>query len=63
MLIDPDRVFQVAQKYPLLTPVVIIVGDKNVIIDHLINFDEVEIYNNKGILQYSIKKEISDETG
>jgi len=63
MLIDPDRVFQVAQKYPLLTPVVIIVGDKNVIIDHLTNFDEVEIYNNKGVLQYSIKKEISDETG
>ncbi|MFQ5721429.1 MAG: M16 family metallopeptidase [Candidatus Aminicenantales bacterium] len=61
MLIDADRVFEIAQKYSLLTPIVVIVGDKNIIIDHLRNFNEVEIYNNKGILQYSIKKESSDE--
>ncbi len=62
MLIDADRVFDLAQKYPLLTPVVIIVGNGNIIIDHLRNFDEVGIYNNKGILQYSIRKESSNET-
>lgn len=57
MVIDTERVFETAQKYPLLTPVVVIVGDKNILIDHLGQFEEVEVYNNKGILQYSMRKE------
>lgn len=62
MLIDADKVFETARKYPLLTPVVVIVGDQDILLDHLIEFEEVEVYK-KGILQYSIRKEKSDETG
>jgi zinc protease len=52
MLINAEKVFEVAQKYPLLTPVVIIVGDKEKIMEHLGEFEEVEIYNSKGELQF-----------
>ncbi|MFP4082713.1 MAG: M16 family metallopeptidase [Candidatus Aminicenantes bacterium] len=61
MLIDSNKVYEIAQKYPFLTPVVVIAGDKNIIVDHLREFDKVEIYNHKGVLQYSIQKEISHE--
>lgn len=57
MLIDSKKVHEIAQKYPILTTVVVIVGNKDILIDHLREFEEVEVYNNKGILQYSIKKE------
>jgi len=56
MLVSSERVFEAARKYPLLTPVVVIVGDKNIITDHIQEFEEVFVYNNKGILQYTIKK-------
>jgi predicted Zn-dependent peptidase len=56
MLVSSERVFETARKYPLLTPVVVIVGDKNIIIDHIKEFKEVFVYDNKGILQYTIKK-------
>ncbi len=56
MLVSSERVFETARKYSLLTPVVVIVGDKNVIIDHIQAFKEVFVYDNKGILQYAIKK-------
>ncbi|MBA7698295.1 hypothetical protein ES703_106972 [subsurface metagenome] len=56
MLVSSERVFETARKYPLLTPVVVIVGDKNIIIDHIQEFEEVFVYDNKGILQYTIKK-------
>ncbi len=57
MLISAERVFKGSRKCPLLTPVVVIVGDKNIIIDHIQEFEEVFVYDNKGILQYTIKKE------
>ena len=56
MLVSSERVFEIARKYPLLTPGVVIVGDKNIISDHIQEFEEVFVYNNKGILQYTIKK-------
>jgi zinc protease len=56
MLVSSERVFEIARKYPLLTPVVVIVGDKNIISDYIQEFEEVFVYNNKGILQYTIKK-------
>jgi len=56
MLVSSERVFEIARKYPLLTPVVVIVGDRNIISDHIQEFEEVFVYNNKGILQYTIKK-------
>ena len=57
MLVSSERVFETARKYPLLTPVVVIVGDKKIIIDHIQEFEELFVYDNKGILQYTIKKE------
>jgi zinc protease len=56
MLINSEKVFEVAQKYPLLTPVVIIVADKTKIMEHLSDFEEIEVYNSKGKLQYIQKK-------
>jgi len=52
MLINSEKVFEVAQKYPLLTPVVVIVADKDKVMHDLNNFKEVEVYNYKGELQY-----------
>jgi len=56
MLVSSERVFEAARKYPLLTPVIVIVGDKKVIVDHIQEFEEVFVYDNKGILLYTIKK-------
>jgi len=56
MLIDSRKVFEIAQKYPILTPVVVIVGDIKTTLEHIREFDEIDVYNNKGILQYSIRK-------
>lgn len=60
MLIDSKKVFEVAQKYSILTPVVVIVGDKSTSIEHLREFDEIEVYNNKGVLQYTMKKGVTE---
>ncbi len=62
MLIDSNKVFETARKYVLLTPVVVIVGDRDILTDYLMEFEEVEIYDNKGTLLYTITKETSDET-
>lgn len=62
MLIDSTRVYQVVQKHNLLAPVVVIVGDKNLLTEHLMEFDKVHIYDQNGILQYTISKETTDET-
>ncbi|NIM58336.1 MAG: peptidase M16 [Candidatus Aminicenantes bacterium] len=56
MLVSSERVFEIARKYRLLTPVVVIVGDKDIISNYIQEFEEVFVYNNKGILQYTIKK-------
>lgn len=56
MLIDSKKVFEIAQKYHLLTPVVVIVGDMKTTLEHIREFDVIDVYNNKGILQYSMKK-------
>ena len=56
MLVNSEKVFEVAQRYPFLTPVIVIVADKTKIMDHLSEFEEVEVYNSKGKLQYIQKK-------
>jgi predicted Zn-dependent peptidase len=56
MLINSEKVFEVAQKYPLLTPVIIIVADRTKIMEHLSDFEEIEVYNSEGELQYTQKK-------
>jgi zinc protease len=55
MSIDAEKVFNLPQKSSLLTPLVIIVGDKNILIEHLKELDEVNIYDKNGIFQYTIK--------
>lgn len=57
MGVNAEEVFDAAGRYPLETPVVIVVGDKTLIIDNLSQtFEEVEIYNAKGDLLYVVKK-------
>jgi len=56
MFVNSDKVFEVAQKYPLLTPVIVLAGDKEVLLDHLSEFESVEVYDNKGTYQYAIHK-------
>lgn len=51
MLIDSKRVLETAGKYPLLTPVIVIVGDSSIILDNIREFGEVELFNKKGVSQ------------
>jgi zinc protease len=60
MLLNSDRVHDVLQRYPLLTPVIVIVGDKNQLIDYLREFEKVEVYNSKGILESTITKGVNE---
>lgn len=55
-LINSEKVYETAQKYPLHSPVVVIVGDKKILTDHLEEFEETEVYDHKGIFQYKISK-------
>ncbi|MBN2245849.1 MAG: insulinase family protein [Candidatus Aminicenantes bacterium] len=55
MSIDAEKVFNLSPKSSLLTPLVIIVGDKNILIEHLKELDEINIYDKSGNFQYTIK--------
>ena len=55
--VSPERVFDMARSLPLLTPVVVIVGDKTVLADQLKYFDKVDIFDAQGVFQYSLVKE------
>lgn len=57
MFTNSKKVFDTAQRYPFLTSVVVIVGDINVIIDHVMEFDEIHMYDIKGNLLQSFRKE------
>lgn len=57
ILVNTESVFSAVQNSSLLTPLVVIVGDSSVLV-HLEDFEEVEVYNNKGEYQYSYKGEI-----
>jgi zinc protease len=54
--VDADRIFEVAQKYLLPQPLVVIVGDKNVLLDQLRDLDRLEVYDLKGVLLYTLIK-------
>jgi predicted Zn-dependent peptidase len=54
--VDADRIFEVAQKYLLPKPVVVIVGDKDVLLDQLRELDRLEVYDLKGVLLYTLIK-------
>jgi predicted Zn-dependent peptidase len=55
-LVDADRIFEVAQRYLLRKPVVVIVGDKDVLLDHLRDLEKLEVYDLKGVLLYTLIK-------
>lgn len=56
MVVDADRVYEVARKYLFNPPVVVIVGDKNMILDYLDRFEKVEIFDAKGEYRYTLTK-------
>jgi len=55
MPIDSNKVFEVSQKHLFSSPVVVIVGDINIIASYLKEF-EVEVYNTMGMFQHIIRK-------
>ena len=55
-LVDADRIFEVAQKFLIPKPVVVIVGDKGVLLDQLRDLDRLEVYDLKGVLLYTLVK-------
>jgi zinc protease len=59
-LVDSDRVFAVAERYLLPRPVVIIVGDKSILLDHLRDFPKLDIYDAKGAFQYTVIKGVEE---
>ncbi len=55
MRITSEMVSRMGQKYSLNTPVVMIVGDQE-ILNNLKEFDEISVYSTDGVLQYTIGK-------
>ena len=56
MVIDSQTVYDAVRLTALRTPVVVIVGSSSVL-EHMIRFEEVEVYDISGEFQYSIKGE------
>lgn len=49
MLVTSDKVFELSGRIPLLTPVVVVIGDGDTVLNQFGKFiKEVEIFNNKG---------------
>ena len=55
MRINSEMVSNMGQKYSLHTPVVVVVGN-NEILDYLKEFDQVSVYSIEGKTRYDIKK-------
>jgi len=50
MLVTSDKVFELSRRIPLLTPVVVVVGDSNIVLNQFGKLiKEVEIFNDKGV--------------
>lgn len=50
MLINSEKVFELAKKLPLMTPVIVVAGDGNIVLNQFGTFiKEVDIFNKKGI--------------
>lgn len=54
--VDADRMFEVAQRYLVSRPVVVIVGDKELLLDQLRDIERLEVYDFKGVLLYTLVK-------
>ncbi len=57
LLVNDGRVFDLVRSLPLLSPVIVISGDKRVLADQLKDFDKVDIFDAQGAFQYSLVKE------
>jgi len=57
MYIDSQIVFKSAYNNLLYPPIIVIVGDQDNIIDELLKFKTVEVYNNSGKYLYQLTKE------
>jgi len=57
MYIDSQIVFKSAYNNLLYPPIIVIVGDQNNIIDELLKFKTVEVYDNSGKYLYRLTKE------
>jgi len=57
MIINAEKVFEVARIAPLLTPVVVIIGDVRRLTEPLAELGEVEVYDHSGRFLYSWKGE------
>ena len=55
-VVDAERVYDVARKYFLNPPVVVIVGDRNLLLDYLDRFKKIEIFDAKGEYRYTLTK-------
>jgi predicted Zn-dependent peptidase len=55
MLINADNVYEVTKKASLSTPVIVIIGDLQTLIERLKEY-ELNVYDSRGELQYTIKK-------
>ncbi len=65
MYVDTQMVFEAVRKTPLVSPIVVIVGDLDTHISSLAEFDKIEIFDTKGNYKYSMakEKEKENETG
>jgi predicted Zn-dependent peptidase len=54
--VDADGIFEMGQKYLLPKPVVVIVGDKDVLLEELRELDRLEVYDLQGVLVYTLIK-------
>ncbi len=56
MVVDAEGVYDVARKYLLHSPVVVIVGDRSVVLDYVDRFEKIEIFDAKGEYRYTLTK-------
>jgi predicted Zn-dependent peptidase len=60
MLVDSNKVFQVAQKYLLAKPAVVLVGNRSSLVDHLREIDRLDVYDARGVFRYTLTKGVEE---
>jgi predicted Zn-dependent peptidase len=60
MLVDSNKVFEVAQKYLLTNPAVVLVGNRSCLTDHLREIDRIDVYDPRGVFQYTLTKGVEE---
>jgi predicted Zn-dependent peptidase len=54
--VDADRILEAAQRYFRPKPVVVIVGNKDVLLEHLRDLERLEVYDLKGVHLFTLIK-------